>query len=74
MRENWICPRVPSTATRGKFSYGRSGPLWVSGSVSDHQLERSSADPAGVINFANGQHESSEQLPACLDDSAATSP
>jgi hypothetical protein len=41
--------------------------VWISGSVSDHQLERSSADPAGVIDVADGQLESSEQVPARLD-------
>jgi len=41
--------------------------LWISRGVSDHQLEWSSDDPAGVIDFANGQLESSEQVLACLD-------
>jgi hypothetical protein len=61
-----ILPRQGGHAQASQFSYGRSGPLWISGSVSDHQLERSSADPAGVINFANGQLEPSEQVPARL--------
>ena len=54
-------------AQASQFNYGRSGPLWISGSVPDHQLEWSSADPASVINFANGKLESGEQVPACLD-------
>jgi hypothetical protein len=56
-----------SQAQASQFICGRSGPLRISGSVSDHQLEWSSADPAGDINFANGQLESSEQVPARLD-------
>ena len=62
-----ILPGQGSHAQASQFIYGRSGPLRISGSVSDHQLEWSSADPAGVINFANGQLESSEQVPARLD-------
>jgi len=41
--------------------------VWISGSVPDHQLEWSSADPARVINLAGGQPESSEQVTARLD-------
>ena len=40
----------------------RRGPLRISGGVPDHQLQRSSADPAGVIDLANGQLESGQQV------------
>jgi hypothetical protein len=62
-----ILPGQGSHAQASQFIYGRSGPLRISGSVSDHQLKWSSADPAGVINFANAQLESSQQVPARLD-------
>ena len=45
----------------------RGGPLRVSGGVSDHELQRSSADPAGVIDLANGELEAGQQVPAGLD-------
>jgi hypothetical protein len=41
--------------------------VWVSRGVSDHQLEWSADDPAGVIDVADGQLESGEQMVACLD-------
>ncbi|ADI03217.1 hypothetical protein SBI_00096 [Streptomyces bingchenggensis BCW-1] len=62
-----ILPHQSSHAQAGQFIYGRRGPLWISRGVSDHQLEWCSDDPAGVIDFANGQLESSEQVPARLD-------
>jgi hypothetical protein len=58
---------LPAGALDGNFIYGRSGPLWISRSVPDHQFEWSSGDPAGVIDFASGQLESSEQVLARLD-------
>jgi len=62
-----ILPRQGSHAQPSQFIYGRRSPLWISRGVSDHQLEWSSGDPAGVIDFANGQLESGEQVLACLD-------
>jgi hypothetical protein len=62
-----ILPGQGSHAQASQFIYGRSSPLRISGSVPDHQLEWSSADPARVINFGNGQLESSEQVPARRD-------
>jgi hypothetical protein len=62
-----ILPDHGSHAQASQFVYGRSGPLRIGGSVVDHQLEWSSANPASVIDFANGQLESSEQVPARLD-------
>jgi hypothetical protein len=62
-----ILPGQGSHAQASQFIDGRGGPLRISGSVSDHQFERPAADPARVINFANGQLESSEQVPARLD-------
>jgi hypothetical protein len=61
-----VLPRQGGHAQASQFIYGRSGPPRISGGVSDHQLEWPSADPAGVINFASGQLESSEQVPARL--------
>ncbi|GHI03448.1 hypothetical protein Scel_17690 [Streptomyces cellostaticus] len=62
-----ILPRQGSHAQASQFIYGLRGPLWISRGVSDHQLEWSSDDPAGVIDVANGQLESGEQVLACLD-------
>ena len=62
-----ILPGQGSHAQASQFVDGRRGPLWIGGGVPDHQLERSSDDPAGVIDFANGQLESGEQVPARLD-------
>ena len=62
-----VLPRQRSHAQASQLIYGRRGPLWISCGISDHQLEWSSDDPAGVIDFANGQLESSEQVLACLD-------
>jgi hypothetical protein len=62
-----VLPGQGSHAQASQFIYGRRGPLRISGSVSDHQLEWSSDDPAGVIDFANGELESGEQVPACID-------
>ena len=62
-----ILPRQGTHAQASQFIYGRRGPLWIGRGVSDHQLEWSSDDPAGVIDFANGQLESSEQVLTCLD-------
>jgi hypothetical protein len=65
--DTMILPRHGSHAHASQFIYGRRGPLWTSRSVSDHQLEWSSDDSASVIDFANGQFESGEQVLACLD-------
>jgi hypothetical protein len=62
-----ILPRRGGHAQAGQFVYGRRGPLRISLGVPDHQLERSSGDPAFVIDVANGRLESSEQVPARLD-------
>ena len=62
-----IFPRQGSHAQARQFIYGCRGPLWISRSVSDQQLEWFSGDPAGVIDFANGQFQSREQVSACLD-------
>jgi hypothetical protein len=43
------------------------GPLWISRGVSNQQLEWPPEDPAGLIDFANGLLESSEQVSARLD-------
>ncbi|GIH72241.1 hypothetical protein Mth01_44940 [Sphaerimonospora thailandensis] len=67
-----ILPRQGGHAQAGQFIDGRRGPLRIGRGVSDHQLEWSSADPAGVIDFANGQLESGEQVPACLDPARPT--
>jgi hypothetical protein len=52
-----------SHACASQFVHGRYGFLWISGGVSDHQLKGSSSDPAGIIDFTNGQLKSSEQMP-----------
>jgi hypothetical protein len=62
-----ILTRQGGHAQASQFLDGRLGPLWISRGVSDHQLEWSSDDPAGLIDFANGQLESSEQVLARLD-------
>ena len=62
-----ILPRQGGHAQASQFVHGRRGPLRIGRGVSDHQLEWSSDDPAGVIDFANGQLESSEQVLARLD-------
>ena len=62
-----ILPRQGSHAQASQFVYGRRGPLWISRGVADHQLEWSSNDPAGVIDLANSQLESCEQVSARLD-------
>ncbi|GAA3935762.1 hypothetical protein GCM10023085_16530 [Actinomadura viridis] len=62
-----VLPRQGGHAQAGQFVYGRHGPLWISGGVPDHQLEWPSGDPAGVIDFADGQLESSEQVAARPD-------
>ncbi|GGQ17733.1 hypothetical protein GCM10010140_55080 [Streptosporangium pseudovulgare] len=62
-----ILPRQGGHAQASQFIYGRHGPLRVGRGVPDHEFEWSSADPAGVIDLANGQVESGEQVPARLD-------
>ena len=62
-----ILPGQSGHAQASQFIHGRRCPLRMSGGVSDHQLEWSSADPAGLIDFVNGQLEASEQVPARLD-------
>ena len=41
--------------------HGRRGLLWIGRGVPDHQLE------GGVVNLADAELESGEQMPACLD-------
>jgi hypothetical protein len=41
--------------------------VWIGCGVPDHQFERSSDDPACVIDFVNGQLKSGEQVLTCLD-------
>ena len=62
-----VLPRQGGHAQAGQLIHGRRGPLRIGRGVPDHQLERSSVDPAGVIDVANGQLESGEQVPARLD-------
>jgi hypothetical protein len=62
-----ILARQGSHAQASQFIYRRRGPPWISRGVSDHQLKWSSDDPTGVIDFANGQLKSNEQVSACLD-------
>ena len=62
-----VLPGKGSHALASQFIYGHSGPLRISGSVPDHQLEWSSGDPAGVIDLVNGELESGEQVPARID-------
>jgi hypothetical protein len=62
-----IFPRQGSDAQASQFIYGCRSPAWIGRGVSDKELERSSDDPAGVIDVANGQLESSEQVLACRD-------
>ncbi|GEC03805.1 hypothetical protein SSP24_14600 [Streptomyces spinoverrucosus] len=62
-----VLPRQGSHAQVSQFIHGRRGPVWISRGVSDHQLEWSSDDPAGVIDFTNGQLEAGEQVLAPLD-------
>src|SRR5262249_17077462 len=69
--EGVILPGEGNHAQASQFIYGRRGPLWISRGVSDHQLEWSSGDPAGVIDFANGQLEAGEQVPARIDPARA---
>ena len=61
-----ILPRHSRHAQASQFINCRHGPVWISRGVSDHQLERSSANSAGAIDFVNSQLESSEQMSACL--------
>jgi hypothetical protein len=56
-----------SHAQAGQFIDGRHGPLWVSCCVSDKEFEGWSVDPSGVIDFADGLFEASEQVAPCLD-------
>jgi hypothetical protein len=62
-----IFPPERSHAQSSQFNDGRSGSLCITGGVSDQQLERSSDDPAGIIDVTSGQLESSEQMSARLD-------
>jgi hypothetical protein len=67
-----VLPRQGSHAQAGQLIHGSGRPLWISRGVSDYQLERSTDDPAGVIDFAHSQLESSEQVPACLDPAGSS--
>jgi hypothetical protein len=67
-----ILARQGSHAQASQFVDGRRGPLWISRSVPDHQLKRSSADPAGGIDVTYGQLESGEQVPPRLDPARPT--
>jgi hypothetical protein len=62
-----ILPRQGGHTQASQFIHGRRGSLWIGRGVTDQQLEWSSDDPAGVIDFMNGQLKSSEQVLACLD-------
>jgi hypothetical protein len=62
-----ILPRQGGHAEAGQFVDRRRGPPRISRGVPDDQLNRSSADPADVIDFARAQLESGEQVAACLD-------
>ena len=62
-----ILARQGGHAQASQFIDGGLGPLGISRGVTDHQLEWASADPAGVVDFANRQLESGEQVPARLD-------
>jgi hypothetical protein len=61
-----VLPRQRGHAQAGQFVHGRRGPLRIGRGVPDHQFEWSSVDPAGVIDVANGQFESGEQVPSRL--------
>jgi len=50
-----------------QFVDGRRGLPWIGRGVSDQQLEWPADDAAGVIDVADGQLESREQVSACLD-------
>jgi len=67
-----ILPGQGSHAQASQFIYGRSGPLRISGSVPDHQLEWSSGHPVGVIDVTNRELESGEQVPARIDPARAS--
>jgi hypothetical protein len=62
-----ILPGQGSHAQASQFIDGRGGPLRISRGVPDHQLEWPPADPAAVVNLANGQLEPCEQVSARLD-------
>jgi len=42
-------------------------PLRISGGVPDHQLKWPPGDSAVLVDVADGQFESGEQVPACVD-------
>jgi hypothetical protein len=67
-----ILARQGSHAQASQFIDGRRGPAWISRGVSDDQFEWSSVDPAGGIDVANGQLESSEQVLAGFDPARPT--
>ena len=62
-----IFARQGSHAQASQLIYRRRGPLWIGRGVSDHQLEWTPEDPAGVVDLANGELEPGEQMPASLD-------
>ena len=62
-----VLPGQRGHAQASQFVDRRRGPLRISRGVGDHQLKRSSGDPAGVVDVANGQLESGQQVPAGLD-------
>jgi hypothetical protein len=66
-----ILPRQGSHTQASQLVHGRRRPLWICCGVSDHQLEWSSADPAGVIDVVNGQLEPSKQMLTGLDPARA---
>ena len=61
-----VLARQGGHAQAGQLIYGRRGPLWISRAVSDDQLEWSTGDSTVVIDFADGELESGEQVPARL--------
>jgi hypothetical protein len=62
-----VLPHHGCHAQASQFFHGGRGPLWIGCGVADHQLERPSADTASVVDVADGQLDSSEQLLAGLD-------
>jgi hypothetical protein len=62
-----VLPRQGGHAQASQVINGRRGAQGISRGVSDHQREWPSGDPARVIDVANGQLESREQVPARLD-------
>ncbi len=62
-----VLPRQGGHAQAGQFVDGRRGPFRIGRGVPDHQLEGSSADPAGAVDVVHAQLQPGEQMPARLD-------